>query len=198
MPSPLDLEESIEYPDCIFCRIIADEIPSHKLHQDENFVAFLDIQPLNNGHTLVVPRKHYRWVYDVEKFGEYWLRIPSSQLKERKPEQYAPIVTLWKNRNNADAAAELQWRISMPLSVIILTLLAVPLSKVKTRQGKFAQLIPAILIYIVYADLIFVARVWIQKGSISSLLGIWWVHGVFFLLAMALLGIFFGWWKKLS
>ena len=44
---------------CIFCKIIANEIPSHKVYEDENVLAFLDIAPVNPGHTLVVPKKHY-------------------------------------------------------------------------------------------------------------------------------------------
>jgi len=45
--------------DCIFCKIIAGEIPSFKVYEDENSLAFLDIAPVNPGHTLIVPKKHY-------------------------------------------------------------------------------------------------------------------------------------------
>ena len=45
--------------DCIFCKIIAGEIPSFKVYEDENILAFLDIAPVNPGHTLIVPKKHY-------------------------------------------------------------------------------------------------------------------------------------------
>ena len=58
--------------DCIFCKIIKKEIPSYKVYEDENFFAFLDIRPLNPGHTLVIPKKHCRWVWDVEDIGEYY------------------------------------------------------------------------------------------------------------------------------
>ena len=58
--------------DCIFCKIIKKEIPSYKVYEDENFFAFLDIRPLNPGHTLVIPKKHCRWVWDVENIGEYY------------------------------------------------------------------------------------------------------------------------------
>ena len=57
---------------CIFCKIIKGDIPSHKVYEDENYFAFLDIRPLNPGHTLVIPKKHYRWVWDVENIGEYY------------------------------------------------------------------------------------------------------------------------------
>lgn len=45
--------------DCIFCKIIAGEIPSKKIYEDENVLSFLDISPVNFGHTLVIPKKHY-------------------------------------------------------------------------------------------------------------------------------------------
>lgn len=58
--------------DCIFCKIIAGEIPSYKVYEDEEFYAFLDIRPVNPGHVLVIPKKHYRWVWDVDNLGSYY------------------------------------------------------------------------------------------------------------------------------
>src|SRR5579872_5638508 len=58
--------------DCIFCKIIRGEIPSYKVYEDEYFLAFIDIQPQSPGHTLVIPKKHYRWVWDVPHVGEYF------------------------------------------------------------------------------------------------------------------------------
>lgn len=57
--------------DCIFCKIVKREIPCHKIHENKNFIAFLDINPVNPGHTLVISKKHIRWVWDVKNFGEY-------------------------------------------------------------------------------------------------------------------------------
>jgi len=45
--------------DCIFCKIIKGDIPAHKLYEDENILAFLDISPVSQGHCLVVPKDHY-------------------------------------------------------------------------------------------------------------------------------------------
>lgn len=74
--------------DCIFCKISKGEIPSYKIYEDDNFFAFLDINPVNFGHTLLIPKDHYRWVYDVPNFGQYWqvaqkiaLAIQKSYLK---------------------------------------------------------------------------------------------------------------------
>lgn len=74
--------------DCIFCKIIKGEIPCYKVYEDNLFLAFLDINPVSFGHTLVIPKIHYRWVYDVVEFEKYWqiarkilLGIKNSSLK---------------------------------------------------------------------------------------------------------------------
>lgn len=54
---------------CIFCKIVRGEIPSYKVYEDENFVAFLDINPKSPGHTQIIPKKHYRWVWDLPSDG---------------------------------------------------------------------------------------------------------------------------------
>ena len=58
--------------DCIFCKIVAGEIPSTKVYEDDNFLAFLDINPQSPGHTQVIPKKHYRFVWDVPEAGPYF------------------------------------------------------------------------------------------------------------------------------
>ncbi len=58
--------------DCIFCKIIKGDIPCHKVYENKDFFAFLDIRPLNPGHTLVIPKKHFRWVWDVPNVEEYY------------------------------------------------------------------------------------------------------------------------------
>jgi histidine triad (HIT) family protein len=45
--------------DCIFCKIVKGELPCYKIYEDDNFLAFLDIQPISKGHTLIIPKKHY-------------------------------------------------------------------------------------------------------------------------------------------
>ena len=58
--------------DCVFCKIVAGEIPSYKVYEDEDFLAFLDINPTSPGHVQVIPKKHFRWVWDVPNVGEYF------------------------------------------------------------------------------------------------------------------------------
>ncbi len=58
--------------DCLFCKIAKKEIPSDIVYEDKDYFAFLDINPRNPGHTLVIPKKHYRWVWDVPKIDSYY------------------------------------------------------------------------------------------------------------------------------
>lgn len=56
----------------LFMDIIDGKIPSYKVYEDDSFFAFLDIYPRAKGHTLVIPKEPYRWVYDTPEFGRYW------------------------------------------------------------------------------------------------------------------------------
>lgn len=58
--------------DCVFCKIVKGEIPCYKIYEDNDFLAFLDIAPFCEGHTLVIPKKHYRWVWDVPNIEDYF------------------------------------------------------------------------------------------------------------------------------
>lgn len=127
------------------------------------------------------------------KFDTYGVKLVTSAASLTDWPSNVPTKALWdytKNDLSLDryrqVKAMLQWRIAMPISVILFALLAFPLSQVNPRSGKFAQLIPAILIYIAYADLLFLGRAWIEKGTISPTLGLWWIHGAALLLAVLL------------
>lgn len=70
--------------DCIFCKIAAGAIPSHKVYEDADFLAFLDINPRSPGHTLVIPKQHYRWVWDVPNAGAYFEAARKVALAQKK------------------------------------------------------------------------------------------------------------------
>ncbi|HGY11750.1 MAG TPA: LptF/LptG family permease, partial [Desulfobacterales bacterium] len=89
--------------------------------------------------------------------------------------------------------AELQWRISQVLMMILLAMLAVPLSKSAPRQGRYGKMALAILLYIAYTNLLMVAMNWIRKGVVSPEIGMWWVHALFLLLFIILFARQMGW-----
>jgi histidine triad (HIT) family protein len=51
--------------DCLFCKIAAGEIPAEKIYEDSGAIAFLDINPINPGHTLIIPKEHYRNIFEM-------------------------------------------------------------------------------------------------------------------------------------
>jgi histidine triad (HIT) family protein len=51
--------------DCIFCKIVSGELPSHQVQEDEHTIAFMDLNPWTRGHALVIPRRHSRNLYEV-------------------------------------------------------------------------------------------------------------------------------------
>jgi lipopolysaccharide export system permease protein len=75
--------------------------------------------------------------------------------------------------------AELQWRISLVVLLPVLALLAVPLSKVSPREGRFARLVPALLLYLAYFGLLVVSRDLVGRGTLPATIGLWWVHLLF-------------------
>ena len=74
--------------------------------------------------------------------------------------------------------AELQRRISMPIMVLVLALIAVPLAALRPREGRYARVAIAILIYFVYSNLVSAAQTWVAKGSVAPIVGSWWVHAL--------------------
>jgi lipopolysaccharide export system permease protein len=72
--------------------------------------------------------------------------------------------------------AQLQFRVSTPLMALVLTLLAVPLSRLRPRQGRYARVGFAIVAYFVYSNLLSAAKVWVDKGDLPPQIGVWWVH----------------------
>jgi len=58
--------------DCIFCKIVKGDISCYKVYEDDKYLGFLDIKPLNIGNSLLIPKDHHHWVYDVPNFGQYF------------------------------------------------------------------------------------------------------------------------------
>jgi lipopolysaccharide export system permease protein len=78
--------------------------------------------------------------------------------------------------SNLSDIAQLQFRASTPLMALVLTLIAVPLSRLRPRQGRYARVGFAIVVYVVYSNLLSAAKVWLEKGDLPPIVGVWWVH----------------------
>jgi len=114
--------------------------------------------------------------FRVIRFEQHAVRIEARDVAPTLRKQRArPTGELIGSDDPADVA-ELQWRVSMPLAVLFLSLLAVPLSRTSPRQGKYAKLFVAVLIYLIYSNLLGVSNSWLARGRLAPEIGMWWVH----------------------
>lgn len=115
--------------------------------------------------------------YQIIQFKKYAVRLSDMDMNaQRQMTEAIPTSQLIRNHQDPNNASELQWRLSIPLSAFLLTLIAIPLSQVRPRQGRYATLFPALLIYVVYMNFLFVGRNLIEQKIVSTQLGLWWVH----------------------
>jgi lipopolysaccharide export system permease protein len=155
-------------------------------------------------YRLTEPEKHaqyavledgYRYVglpgrldYSITQFATLGFRLNQRVIEPSDREENLPTSQLWKDYGKSPKyGAEIQWRIAMPVAAIVLAFLGVALSKINPRKGKYAQLLPATAVAIIYANLLFVARNAIRSENISAEWGMWYVHLVFLTLAIVLL-----------
>lgn len=121
------------------------------------------------------------------QFGQYFIpvRVPPANgvITDLDAQSTAALLASPDPRHQA----QLQWRISMPLMCIVLTILAVPLARLKPRQGRYARVWLALVAYLVYWNLISAAQAWVGRGAIPAALGLWWTHIAVLLLAVGVI-----------
>ncbi|PIQ73817.1 HIT family protein [Candidatus Roizmanbacteria bacterium CG11_big_fil_rev_8_21_14_0_20_36_8] len=81
---------------CIFCKIVSGNLSCNRIYEDEKYLSFLDIFPRVAGHALVIPKKHYRWVYDVPDFEEYWgvAKKVANKIQKSLDSEYISFLTI--------------------------------------------------------------------------------------------------------
>ena len=126
-------------------------------------------------------------VWRIVEFQEHGIPLQiDSDEEQETPIEAIPTGLLMLSADPAQRA-ELHWRWSAPISLFVLTLLAVPLSKTRPREGRFGRVAIGILVYILYSNLLAIARVWMERGEVPLWLGLWWVHGLVIAVALSLL-----------
>lgn len=109
-------------------------------------------------------------------FAEYQIQM-QDQAVERRRRNYTALPTKdLIGNDDPEAAAELQWRIAIPLSIPILVMIAVPLSAVNPRQGKFGKMLPGLGLFFGYYILLVVAKSAVEDGKLPAHIGLWWIH----------------------
>lgn len=125
--------------------------------------------------------------FRIIRFEKHAVRVQARDAGAvRSKRDAVPTAELWASGRPGDMA-ELQWRFSVPVSTLLLAMLALPLGKTPPRQGRYGKLLAAVLVYIVYANLLVMCEVWLEKGILPAALGMWWVHGALIVLTGVLL-----------
>ncbi len=120
-------------------------------------------------------------------FRKMGFRLPSPEQNPLVADVDMMPVGMLLKKGQPPHLAELHWRLSFPVSILVLALLAVALSYSGPRQGRFGSLGIAILVYIFYANLLGLGKDMIEKGTTPGWLGLWWVHALFLLTAIVIL-----------
>jgi lipopolysaccharide export system permease protein len=97
---------------------------------------------------------------------------------------------------SGERLAELHWRIAVPLGVLVLAVVAVPLSRTQPRAGRYGRVALGVLVYLLYTNMLTAGRLWLERGVIPEWLGLWWVHGLVLALGVTLLAREQGWARR--
>ena len=146
-----------------------------------------------NGDRFMVLEKGRRYEvvpgtpeFRIMEFDRYALRVETREARGIEQTPASTTTAELYRRGDRASVAELLWRINVPISAIVLALLAIPLSFVNPRAGRSANLILALLVYMVYSNLLSMSLAWVSQGKISWLTGLLAVHAVM-LVALPLL-----------
>ena len=125
--------------------------------------------------------------FRVIEFREHGIPIATPQdLRPSVDPDTKPSAALLGSHDPSDIA-QLQFRASSPLMALVLTLIAVPLSKLRPRQGRYARVGFAIVVYFVYSSLLSASKTWLEKSDLPPAIGVWWVHAAALTLGLYLL-----------
>lgn len=144
-----------------------------------------------NGDNFLVLEKGRRYEskpdsaeVSTTEFERYAIRVETKESAAEPATTKSKPTTTLLSENSPTSHAELQWRLAIPISALILVLLAIPLSFVDPRAGRSLNMMFALLIFIIYNNILSIFQAWISQGRISPLIGLWPVHGFFLLLTL--------------
>jgi lipopolysaccharide export system permease protein len=125
--------------------------------------------------------------FRIMKFGEHFVPVQVPRLTDSVTSLEAIPTYALLDSDDPEHRAEFHWRVALPVMCIVLTIVALPLSRLRPREGRYARVWLAVLIYFVYSTLVSAAKSWLARGDVPELLGLWWVHVAVLLLAFVIL-----------
>lgn len=155
--------------------------------QGEQKLSVGDQRALVLTHGYRIEGKPGNAAYQVTQFGEYGARLAPPQDDFEVQETDALSTTALMRSTDLGHAAALQWRLSVPMLVLVVTLFAVPLSRTNPRQGRFTKLLPAVLLYFIYLIALNMSRDAIEAGKLPLAVGLIPVHAIFLVVALLLI-----------
>lgn len=120
--------------------------------------------------------------FRIMQFAEGGIPVPLGNIVSNANKSEMKLTSELLASRTQEDLAELQWRVSTPLMALILMLIAVPLSRLRPREGRFGRIGLAVLVYFLYYQVLIAARTWVEEGGVAAAMGLWWVH------ALALVG----------
>ena len=124
--------------------------------------------------------------FKIIKYKDYGVHIDRKQVKAHQSVKSKNVAELWSS-TNPEEQAELQWRFTIPLATIIVTFMALPLSHTNPRSGRYSKLAVALILYLVYSNLLGVGKTWIVQEKVPVWIGTWWVHIIAIVFTLILL-----------
>lgn len=152
------------------------------------------------GQRVLELRDGFRYVgepgqanYDVIGFGSFKTRVQPPEFIYRTDERKLKSTSdLLESSDPADLA-EFHWRLAVPISVFLLAVMAVPMSHLAPRQGRYAKLVYGIVLYLLYSNLLGLGQAWVAKSMLPAQVGLWWAHALAAGLALWLVARREGW-----
>lgn len=131
--------------------------------------------------------------FRITRFAEHGVTVAPPEFVFRSSRQANRTSFELLGSSEYKDIAELQWRISAPLAVLLLALLSVPLSRIDVRSGRYSKVAVGIVVYIAYFNLLGIAQAWLESGKLPPWIGLWWVHIIIALVALRLYAVRGGW-----
>jgi len=125
--------------------------------------------------------------FRMVRFAEHTVPVPVPSISDAVRDLEAQPSARLLGAGTPEARAELQWRIALPIMCLVLAVLAVPLSRLNPRQGRYARVWIAVLIFFLYYNLAAVGKSWISRGSVPPDIGLWWTHLAVVLLTLGVI-----------
>jgi lipopolysaccharide export system permease protein len=180
----------------IFVAQLPDDKHSHDsiINSSLVYAAQGKVEEQESGSQRLILEKGIRYQKDSQSgefrsvaFNKYYIQIQDKKVEHKRSKISAlPTLDLF-NYDKPEYKATIHWRLAFPIAAIVLTFIAVPLSSVNPRQGKYAKLLPAILLFLGYFLMLSAMLSGLEKGIISNKIGLWPVHFSALLLGFSLI-----------